>query len=395
MKALGVYVFAGLFTRGLVDAGWEIAGVFEDGNFGVKTHRANFPNVPVYTDPATWPVSEYRGRVNLIYGNPPCAGFSLANSEKAVDNQSNQYLINANRVGMEIQPDIFVTESVTNMFVEGDELVKTWEAGWKGIGYQTCRLFENGAALGLPQNRRRALFIASKSGININFNHPRLAPPTVLSAIWDLYDQPKAKEAQPYAVDMLPAEAIVLGSGNVIHPGYAALMRSKTNTVTWNIPDKLTPALEATVPFLPQGKRFEHVSDDIMAKYYWPNLKAPKKEKGRPSLMYRRLEWDKPCAVVTGQGMYFHPDENRLLTIREQCRMMGVPDDFVFDVPRPGEAYREIGKAVSPIVGQWVGRNFLEFLDKPTARDHREVIDVSAKVKPVAHLAHEKSATVG
>jgi DNA (cytosine-5)-methyltransferase 1 len=103
--------------------------------------------------------------------------------------------------------------------------------------------------------------------------------------------------------------------------------------------------------------------------------------------MYRRLEWDKPCAVVTGQGMYFHPDMNRLLTIREQCRMMGVPDDFVFDVKQPNEAYREIGKAVSPIVGQWLGRHFLEFIDNPAARDHRELVDLSKVVKPSIYAA--------
>jgi Site-specific DNA methylase len=45
---------------------------------------------------------------------------------------------------------------------------------------------------------------------------------------------------------------------------------------------------------------------------------------------YIRLNFDKPAPVVMGKSRFIHPEENRLLTVREHARLMSFPDNFIF-----------------------------------------------------------------
>jgi len=77
-KAVGAYIFAGLFTVGVCEH-FDVLCHLEDGPFGVATARKNWPDMPIHTDPATWPTKELRREgVTLIYCNPPCAPWSKA-----------------------------------------------------------------------------------------------------------------------------------------------------------------------------------------------------------------------------------------------------------------------------------------------------------------------------
>jgi len=49
--------------------------------------------------------------------------------------------------------------------------------------------------------------------------------------------------------------------------------------------------------------------------------------------------------VVSGGKRFIHPFEDRLLTVREQARLMGFPDDHVFFGGRELE-YNMVGEAV-------------------------------------------------
>jgi len=54
--------------------------------------------------------------------------------------------------------------------------------------------------------------------------------------------------------------------------------------------------------------------------------------KGQHSDMYKRLEWDKPSITIVNprKAMLLHPTENRILSIRECCRLFSLPDNFIF-----------------------------------------------------------------
>jgi DNA (cytosine-5)-methyltransferase 1 len=57
--------------------------------------------------------------------------------------------------------------------------------------------------------------------------------------------------------------------------------------------------------------------------------------------------------------MYIHPEQARGLTPREAARVQGFPDDYLF-LGYPNEWYRQIGNAVSPLVGFEVAQALME-----------------------------------
>lgn len=76
MRAVDVYGFAGGFTLGMVQSGWElIAKREEKPGFGVKNLEANRHLLPgrwaaQVADPSEW---EVMPEAEVVFGNPPCS----------------------------------------------------------------------------------------------------------------------------------------------------------------------------------------------------------------------------------------------------------------------------------------------------------------------------------
>ena len=365
LKAVGIHIFAGLFTRGVIDAGFDPVMVLEDGQFGVDTHRFNFPNTPVVVGRDLWPVAQLRSEaIDLVYSNSPCAGFSVANASRGSENEINSCLDYSSKIARAIRPKVYMVESVASLFTEGDAMVRKWEHAWRSIGYKTCRLLESSELLGLPQIRKRAVFVAAQA--NIDFMHPpawQLPATTVRNAIYDLVNEPLGFGPAPYK--------------HMSTSVYELSMRGNSTLLSWHIPGEVSAAIRAIVPHLKPGKRADSLSEEVLDSTYRIARLKPIKAKGRPSLLFRRLDWDKPSVVLTGAAHWFHPEHDRLLTIREQARLMGVPDNFGFGSQSKTRPYAELGKAVSPVVGRWLAQHAVQFCRKPEQRVHHNELDLS------------------
>lgn len=74
--------------------------------------------------------------------------------------------------------------------------------------------------------------------------------------------------------------------------------------------------------------------------------------------VYGRLAWDRPAPTITrecshpGNGRYSHPEQDRLLTVREMATLQGFPPDYHFEAPLSFR-YRQIGDAVPPAFVMW------------------------------------------
>ncbi len=72
--------------------------------------------------------------------------------------------------------------------------------------------------------------------------------------------------------------------------------------------------------------------------------------------VYGRLAWNKPAVTIkrecahVGNGRYAHPEQNRLLTVREMALLQGFPSDYVFNSRSLAHKYRHIGDAVPPMI---------------------------------------------
>lgn len=362
LNCLGTYIFAGLFSEGVRSGGHHLLAHLEDGEFGVETSKMNFPSLPHFTVRDRWPRAMLKEMdVDVIYGNPPCAGFSMASRKRGADNPLNDHLKYANELGWYVQPKAFVVESVTQMFLMGDEIVQGWEQGWHDLGYNTCRLWENSGHLGLPQERKRALFVASRA--NLDFEYPEhLTAATVRDAIGDLASVP--------AVLKTRAMPDPVAYNSFAFTPFQAIARTNSPNVTMHCYQKMTNGVDSLLPHLEPGKRARSISDDIYRETYWK--RADRHRGGKPSFLLARLSWDKPSSVVTGGITYVHPEQDRFLTIRESARLMGLPDTFQFS--NTGHAYAEVGKAVSPFVGRWLMGQLEGILNDPQGRAHQEEV---------------------
>ena len=75
---------------------------------------------------------------------------------------------------------------------------------------------------------------------------------------------------------------------------------------------------------------------------------------------WRRLDPNKPCPTVVAHMSkdtyaFIHPWEPRGLSVRESARMQSFPDDFQF-MGSMGEAFKQIGNAVPPLLSNAIAR---------------------------------------
>jgi DNA (cytosine-5)-methyltransferase 1 len=84
-------------------------------------------------------------------------------------------------------------------------------------------------------------------------------------------------------------------------------------------------------------------------------------DKELPNLI--RLHPHRIAPTVLGSSRFIHPYENRFLTVREQARLMGFPDSFVFTGGRDDQ-YNMIGEAVPPPLAKAIGLYVASRLDE-------------------------------
>ena len=84
---------------------------------------------------------------------------------------------------------------------------------------------------------------------------------------------------------------------------------------------------------------------------------------------YKRLDENGLSRTITAHiakdgYWYIHPRDSRTLTVREAARLQTFPDRYRFAGP-PSAAFRQIGNAVPPLVGERLGRAVLQCLAAP------------------------------
>ncbi|MDE2834776.1 MAG: DNA cytosine methyltransferase [Bacteroidota bacterium] len=83
--------------------------------------------------------------------------------------------------------------------------------------------------------------------------------------------------------------------------------------------------------------------------------------------VWGRIRWEGPantlrtCFQNPSKGRYIHPEQNRVITIREGARLQTIPDDWQFVGSRTRVA-AQIGNGVPPLLGRAVARTVRDLL---------------------------------
>ena len=103
---------------------------------------------------------------------------------------------------------------------------------------------------------------------------------------------------------------------------------------------------------IPAGGNWQNIPVHIPSK----RLEQIRKSGGRTTY-YGRLLYDKPCFTITtyfnrlGNSSNLHPEQQRMISIREGARLQSFKDDFIFYGTKTSQ-YKQIGNAVPPLLAR-------------------------------------------
>lgn len=281
-----------------------------------------------------------KNAIRVLAGCAPCQPFSqmsfkYQSDEKTKRENDKRYdlLLEFGRLIEETQPDIVSMENVpkirnTTVFEKFLETLKT--NGYK-VDYKVVYCPD----YGIPQNRRRFLLLAAKSG-NIKLldkTHSKENYVTVRETIGNL---PKIESGQICPTDILHQTA------------------------------KLSEINLKRIKLSKPGGSWKDWPEELRCECH-------KKDSGQTySSVYGRMEWDKISPTMTtqfycyGTGRYGHPEQDRALTLREGALIQTFPMNYQFTEPNTPfslkEIAREIGNAVPVRLGEVIGKSIKYFV---------------------------------
>jgi len=277
-------------------------------------------------------------KIDVIIGGPPCQGFSLSGPRNFNDPRNKLYLSYI-RLVSEIQPKAFVIENVPGLvgLFNGevkDNIIKTFAE----MGYDVKYKILCAADYGVPQNRKRVVFVGVK-GIN-TFDYPEIQTEQVtcemaLSDLPPLVDV-LGEEVQNYETKPLNA--------------YQKIMREHSSNVRNHIAATHSEKVQHIISLVPDGGNYKDLPDEYKTSRNF-------------HVAWTRFNSQKPAPTIdTGHRHHFHYKYNRVPTVRECARIQSFPDDFVF-LGNKTQQFRQVGNAVPPIMAQRIAEKMLQLLE--------------------------------
>ena len=110
---------------------------------------------------------------------------------------------------------------------------------------------------------------------------------------------------------------------------------------------------------------YEKDSEEYISLY---NKMVPQYDKDKFENKWKRLDETKPSHTLVAHlakdtYSHIHPIEPRGITVREAARLQSFPDDFFFDCSM-GDAFKQIGNAVPPLLAYGVARTVLNTFEE-------------------------------
>lgn len=299
-------------------------------NIGVTPKNADLTKL----DPVDYrqELGLHPGELDVLISCAPCTGFSQKNATNhVIDDPRNSLIGRTADFVAEFMPEFLIMENVKEL-LSGNQRhhFQNLASRLEALGYSVFAEVHDLSEYGLPQRRMRALVIAWRDGIPVG-PRPSAKAKTVRDAIGHL---PPVAAGECHPSDLM------------------------------HVSPKMTQRVLDRAKSIPKngGSWADVMCNTSLTDEQKEYLLIPSMFRGRPGSfpdVYGRLWWDKPAITVTrecahvGNGRYTHPDQDRLLTVREMALLQGFPPSYVFEGPLPAK-YNQIGDAVPPLISRLI-----------------------------------------
>ncbi len=310
IKVVDIFAGCGGFSLGF---GKAVKAAIENHPQIVKTYMRNFPWVSVFPEDAKRicgkVILEELGEVDIVIGGPPCEPFTSMNKKRKRDpldrllaDPQGRLVMEFIRLVDELRPKIFVMENVHELVEE--PLGRLLKRFFARIGYEAHFNFIEAHRYGVPSRRYR-VFI---SNLKLDLSGMEEKPKTVEEALSGLENFGEVPNHVPVKVGKIRLR--------------------KLCRLKWG---------EALYCFKDSSNR-----------------------------VYRnwvRLHPKQIAPTIHGRSRFIHPYEDRLLTVREQARLMSFPDNHVF-LGGINTQFDQVGEAVPPLLAKKIATYLFKKLDE-------------------------------
>jgi DNA (cytosine-5)-methyltransferase 1 len=305
-----------------------------------------------------------------LAGGPPCQGFSVNSPIRSLEDERNHLFEDFLKIAEILRPKAVLIENVTGIVQLGKgAVVERIYRKLQSLGYVTEHKILFAGHYGVPQMRFRTIFIAIKRGLGkFEFPEPThnahakanfAGSKELCMSIMPLFHNSLRKQTTVWdAISDLPE--IENGNKNDAltyqqepHNRYQAILRSGSSFIWNHSCANLGSVNLERLKHIPQGGNWR----DIPRKLLPSGM-----QRARPSdhtKRYGRLHPEALCSTILTKcdphwGSFFHPYQERVISVREAARIQSFPDTYKF-VGNITQQYEQVGNAVPPLMAKAVG----------------------------------------
>lgn len=337
--AVDIFSGAGGLSIGAERAGLNIAIAVEKDVFAAETFLHNHPLSKILCDDICdiKPLEHTGANPFIVFGGPPCQGFSTSNTKtRSLENANNFLFHQFLRFVDELQPSWFLFENVEGItsFDKGNT-VKEIKRLFGELGYSTTEKVLYASDYGVPQHRNRFIMVGNRLGIDFNFPEKFDYKVSVEEAISDLPSLKNGDNIKELSYSKKVSES----------SDYAKLMRKNSTKSLQNFVSRNRDYVLERYKYIAQGQNWKAIPDELMQNYTDKN--------NCHSGIYKRLNSTIPSVVISNyrKNMLIHPFEDRGLSVREAARLQSFPDNFIFKGTL-SHIQQQIGNAVPPLLAE-------------------------------------------
>lgn len=375
IAALDLFSGAGGFSLGMVNAGIDVVAAIEYDKKIAATYKKNHRNTIMVNEdirevPATKQDKIYDSnksqvviselfpdhvkQIDIIFGGPPCQGFSMAGrrireNNLYLEDERNMLFLDFWRMVSFFKPKIFILENVPGILsFDNGNFKNEIEEKFSSLGYNVSSKVLSSEQFGVPQKRKRAIFIGNRLGVDSEQFFPvETHHETNYVTVWDaIGDLPSLKSGEGSELSEYAMEP---------QNEYQKRMRNNLSGAFYN--HVASVHTNKTIEILKLVKPGQTMKD----------LPAEYQTKSVHSGAYGRMKKDEPSYTLTTRintpsvGRITHPIDDRTITPREAARIQSFPDNYHFlgDITSVG---MQIGNSVPPVLGEALGKTIVEQL---------------------------------
>ena len=244
-----------------------------------------------------------------------------------------------------ILPHAVMMENVPGVVNRGKPIFDQFINTISNLGYQGTWRVEQMANFGVPQSRRRLVFLAGL-GFEIPFPEPTHA---------QIPDQ---------GFDLCPWNTVRKTISHMEAPVTlkAACRNGGPESYNWHVARDLQPQVKKRLQVAEPGQTWLAIDESVRPKCHRSGYRGF-------TNTYGRMTWDQASPTITGgcttasKGRFGHPDKSRYtISVREAALLQTFPERYRFATEKMDAVCNLIGNAVPPLYAKLAARTVLSAL---------------------------------